>query len=109
MLMAASFDPPPFPTTAEGGSLAVPGAEGRAAEEDAPDWANAMADVMTATAAREHTNLSFMGFALTPWITAFIYFQNFPNVELSQPSEWITRTYWRLHPLFILRTSIGQA
>jgi hypothetical protein len=83
MLMAASFDPPPFATTAEGGSLAVPGAEGRAAEEDAPDWASAMAGVMAAIAAREHTNLSFMGFALTPWITALMSFQT-TTVELSR-------------------------
>jgi hypothetical protein len=70
MLMAAIFDPPPFKAT--GGSLAVPGAAGNADVEDMPAaWAIAIAEVKTTAAAREYTNLSFMGFTLTPWGTAF--------------------------------------
>jgi hypothetical protein len=44
-----------------GGSLAVPGAAGRADVEDVPAaWAIAMAEVKTTAAAREYKNLSFM-------------------------------------------------
>jgi hypothetical protein len=58
-----------------GGSLAVPGAAGKPDAEDAPAaWAIAIAEVKTTAAAREYTNLSFMGFTLTPWGAAF--FQN---------------------------------
>jgi hypothetical protein len=52
--------------------LAVPGAAGKGDVEDPPAaWAIAIAEVKITAAAREYTNLSFMGFVLTPWGTAF--------------------------------------
>jgi hypothetical protein len=65
-----------------------------------------MADVMAAIAAKEHTNLSFMGFALTPWITALILLS---KLELSRAFRMDNPDVLALYPLCFLRTSVGQA
>jgi hypothetical protein len=58
----------------------VPGAAGRADVEEPPAaWAIAMAEVKTTAAAREYTNLSFMGFTVTPWILRF-----FSELDISE-------------------------
>src|SRR5947209_10241339 len=57
-LMAPIFEPPV--ETPIGGSLAVPGAAGRAAEEAPLVCAKAIAETITAAAVSERINVSFM-------------------------------------------------
>jgi hypothetical protein len=80
--MAAIFEAAAFEAIA-GGSAAVPGAEGKLEEDAPPAWPKAIAEAKITAGAMENTNLGFMGFALTPWITADIFEFDFFNLNLT--------------------------
>jgi len=104
-LMAATFVALGFGVIA-GGSLAVPGADGKA--EEVPVWENAATDI-AATAAREHRNLSFMGFAVTPSVQRLILNFGFASDPSELPTLPTSESLWAsTDPLLALPTLDGK-
>jgi hypothetical protein len=69
-----------------GGSLAAPGADGRAAEEPVLVWAEAADAISIAAAIRENTNLGFMRLAKLLGEAPV-----FSDANFSEPEPWSHR------------------